>query len=320
MPVSNKALPNFFIVGAPKAGTTSLYQYLNQHPDVYMSPIKEPNYFASEIRPDNVSEEFEEQVRRDMVALKAYLQGPMSESRFGGMVLEWEDYLKLFESVKQEIAIGEASVLYLWSKTAPVNIVSRIPEAKIVMILRDPAERAFSQYLHNVANGVTCESFRQHIYTSSRWNGEKFNVACPSLELGLYYEQVKRYLKLFPRENIYIAFFEDYQQQPARMLEELFRFLNIDSRFTPDMSEKQLEPKIPRAFVVTHFLKRCGVWQHFKKLSPPMFQSRLRTIVFKKRRSLVMDARDRDYLLAYYRDDIRKLSNLLDRDLSRWLT
>lgn len=109
------------------------------------------------------------------------------------------------------------------------------------MILRDPAESAFSQYLHNVTNGLIYESFREHIYAGSRWKSEKFAVGYPSLELGLYYEQVKRYLDVFPRENVHILFFEEYQKQPARMLKELFCFLNVDPRFTPDMSQKQLE-------------------------------------------------------------------------------
>jgi hypothetical protein len=285
-----------------------------------MCPIKEPNYFASEIRPNNVSEELQGRLRRDIDALKAYLNGPMSEHRFGGMVVEWEDYLKLFENVEEEIAIGEASVFYLWSKTAAANICSRIPDAKIVMILRNPAERAFSQYLHNLTNGDVCKSFREQIYTSAQWKSEKFILGYPLLELGLYYEQVKRYLDLYPRENVHILFFEDYRQQPARTMQQLFRFLNVDARFIPNMSEKQLEPKVPRAVVLAYFLKKYGLWQHFKKLSPPSFHSRLRAIAFRERRSLVMDRRDRDYLLDYYRDDIRRLSNLLDRDLAHWLT
>src|SRR5436853_5806169 len=93
----SKRMPNFFVVGAPKAGTTSLYHYLDQHPEVYMSPIKEPNYFSSEVRPENLSEELQERSRNDLQAVKEYLRGPMSEKRFGGMVLEWEDYLRLFQ-------------------------------------------------------------------------------------------------------------------------------------------------------------------------------------------------------------------------------
>src|SRR5579864_1438595 len=115
-------LPNFFIVGAPKAGTTSLYHYLDQHPQIYMSPVKEPNYFASEVRLEGFSEEFREQAVTDIAQLRKYLDGPISEKRFGGLVAAWPDYLKLFKNVQGEQAIGEASVCYLWSESASRNI------------------------------------------------------------------------------------------------------------------------------------------------------------------------------------------------------
>jgi hypothetical protein len=101
------ALPNFFIVGAPKAGTTALYHYLDQHPEIYMSPIKEPNYFAAEIRPENFSEELQKQIGRDQKALGGYLRGSMQEKRFGGLVSDWADQM-LFRHVKKEKAIGES--------------------------------------------------------------------------------------------------------------------------------------------------------------------------------------------------------------------
>jgi len=86
-------LPNFFVVGAPKAATTFLYESLQQHPQVYMSPLKEPNYFASEMRPEYFPEEARAWVVRQMRELEAYLRGDMREKRFGGFVTSWEDYL-----------------------------------------------------------------------------------------------------------------------------------------------------------------------------------------------------------------------------------
>jgi hypothetical protein len=87
-------LPNFFIAGAPKAGTTSLYHYLGQHPEIYMSPIKEPNYFASEIRLGQFSEHLRPRAEQDLAPLRAYLNGPMREKRFGSLISEWPDYLR----------------------------------------------------------------------------------------------------------------------------------------------------------------------------------------------------------------------------------
>jgi hypothetical protein len=140
-------LPNFFLVGAPKTGTTSLYHYLKQHPDIYLSAVKEPCFFASEMRPDNFSQEFATSIRLSSQNLLKYLDGPMSGPNPGGIITDWSHYLELFKNVSTETAIGEASVCYLWSATAAGNIHARIPHAKIVVILRDPVERAFSQYL-----------------------------------------------------------------------------------------------------------------------------------------------------------------------------
>src|ERR1700724_3338547 len=92
-------IPNFFIVGAPKAGTTALYAYLDQHPQVYMSPLKEPNYFAAELRPENFIAADRPRIAREMLALQEYLRGDLREKRFGGLVASWEDYLLLFRNV-----------------------------------------------------------------------------------------------------------------------------------------------------------------------------------------------------------------------------
>jgi hypothetical protein len=151
------------------------------------------------------------------------------------------------------------------------------------------------------------------------WKSEKFGLRYPFLELGLYYEQVKQYLDLFPRRNVSVLLFEDYQRRPAETLAGIFRFVNVDASFAPDTSQKQLEPRVPRSIPIAHFLKRYGIWQRMKGPTPLAFRSHLRRIAFRKRESLVMDERDRQYLLDYYRDDIKKLSNLLDCDLSGWL-
>src|SRR5579872_6439243 len=136
-------LPNFFIAGAPKAGTTSLYHYLSQHPQVYMSPLKEPNYFAAEIREDNCDPVVRRRLYGEQRALRRFLDGPMLGPHFSGIVSEWEDYLRLFANATTERAVGEASVGYLRSPTAPSRIAEKIPEAKIIVMLRDPADRAF---------------------------------------------------------------------------------------------------------------------------------------------------------------------------------
>jgi hypothetical protein len=316
---STASLPNFFIVGAPKAGTTSLYHYLDQHPQIYMSPIKEPNYFAAEIRPENAGDELQPQVAEDLRELQKYLQGPMREKRFGGLVSQWDDYLRLFRSVKTEKAIGEASVCYLWSKTAAANIHSSIPGAKIIMILRNPAEVAFSLYLQSVTSGRVRGSFRKMLQDSRVCNKEKFSLLYPLLELGLYYEQVNRFLELFPSESVLILWYEQYQRQQLETLTDIFRFLNVDTTFVPDTSRRYLEPRIPRFTAISHLLKKHGTWQRGQDSNPDVLRSFWRHLFFRRRGSVTMDTKDREWLYEYYGEDVRKLSSLLERDLSAWL-
>jgi hypothetical protein len=308
-------LPNFFIAGAPKAGTTSLYHQLDQHPEVYMSPVKEPCYFASEIRLENFAEEYQPRVNRDQQALQQYLAGSLAEKRFGGMISEWTDYLKLFQNGTGAKAIGEASVCYLWSPTAAKNIAAQIPHAKIILILRDPAERAFSQYLHTVADGLVRRSFREQIELSIQNNG-KFSVLHPFLEFGLYHDQVKRYLELFPRDSLRIYL---YETDHERILLDVLRFLNLDSNVVLDTSERHLKKRVPRSIAPAYFLKKYGVWQQAKEWIPGALQPLVRSAVLSEHKTLRIEPQDRKYLIDYYREDIRKLAYLLDRDLEAWL-
>jgi hypothetical protein len=166
--------PNFFLVGAPKAGTTSLYAYLDQHPQVYMSPLKEPNFFADELRPGNFSASERPRIAREMRALRIYLDGGARDKRFGGIITRWDDYLRLYDAVADERAIGEASACYLWSHSTAANIAARIPGARIIINLRNPIDRAYSQYLQMVTMGVTGRTFRQQIEANLRCQVRRF--------------------------------------------------------------------------------------------------------------------------------------------------
>jgi hypothetical protein len=310
-------LPNFFLAGAPKSGTTSLYHYLDQHPQIYMCPIKEPCYFASEFRPENCAPELmPERGRRE---LRKYLDGAMRERRFGGMVTEWEDYARLFQHVHGETAIGEASVGYLWSETAARNIHAKIPGAKILLMLRNPADRAFSQYLHQAAVHGLRLSFRRQIDACLQNRSHKFSLQYPLLELGIYHAQVRRFLEFFPRQNICIHLYDDYRANTAATMAAIFRFLGVDDTFTPDTSQRHLELSVPRLAGVSHTLRKLGVWQFIKRITPAKLLTAARRLAFTPRQKLAMEPEDRRYLVDYYADDIRKLAVLLNRDLSAWL-
>lgn len=315
---SEAVLPTFFIVGAPKAGTTSLYRYLDQHPQIHMSPIKEPSYFASELRPENFCPQFQAQMRREVEEVRRYLRGPMTEKRLGGPVVEWEDYLRLFQHARGQTA-GEASASYLWSNTAAANIAERIPDAKIVMILRNPAERAYSQYRQAVSAGQVRRSFREQVRISMRSRGGRFEVLSPLLEFGLYSEQVRRYLGKFPPQNVKIYLYEHYREKPMEILGDLFRFLSVEPAFVPDLSMRFLEFPSPHFVSASYFLKRWGIWRRIKQWTPPGFHGALRTAANRRGGPTPMEPAVRKELQNYYREDILKLGGLLGRDLGAWL-
>ena len=304
-------LPTFFVAGAGKAGTTSLHSYLSQHPEIFMSPVKEPCFFADEIRCGRRSESVEKHLRhRSGVPVDPATRIPPDLAA----------YLRLFENVRGEKAIGESSAAYLWSETAASNILASIPNAKIILILRDPAERAFSQYLHQLSVGLTKSSFRHHLDACLHADRTQLSIYYPFLEAGLYSAQVHRFLDHFPREQIRIYWYEEAWRDTAALFRDLFEFLDVDATFQPDASQRILERRSPRAAGPHYWLKKVNLWYPLRSLVPESLRSQLSAAFFRKGKALRIDPRDREYLIDYYRDDVLKLSALLDRDLSSWLT
>ena len=313
------ALPNFFLVGAPKAGSTALYFYLDQHPQIYMSPIKEPHFLADEIRYENFSEEMQQMAAPGLPALREYLNGPMDHKFSGGPVENWEDYLRLFQGVRDENAIGEASPCYLWSPSASANIAARFPDARILMMLRNPVERAFSQYRHMLMFAKKPVSFRQHIEAGLRWSGTRVGEHYPFLRFGLYFEQVARYLGLFPPEKVGIYFYEDFAANAAAVLQNMFSFLSVNPDFAPDFSKRHMEAFVPRSYTLKRLAKSSSIWNRLWTRTPPPIRSIIRKVAFRPRTAFVMEGQDRALLIDYYRDDVERLASLVGRDLSAWL-
>jgi len=310
-------LPNFFIVGAPKAGTTSLYHYLDQHPQVYLSPIKEPHYFAAEVRAENCDAGVRRRMARENRGLREFLAGSMREKRFSGIVTDWEDYVRLFSNAVDESALGEASVCYLWSRTAPGRIAARIPDARILVMLRDPAERAFSQYLHGIGNGAIRWSLHEHIRRNLSHHSAQLSPCYPFLEFGLYSEQLGRYLNRFGR-NVWVGFHDDLRHRPQELLRSVFQFLGVSPEFEPDTARRYLEAQVPRVGAIS-WLKSLGLWEAAARVTPSKLRPLIRRALIRTPGTTRMDPADRRFLVDFYREDIARLASLLGRDLNGWL-
>jgi Sulfotransferase family len=305
------AMPNFFIVGAQKAGTTSLYHYLNQHPQVYMSPIKEPFFFDHEL--DSKGEVVERE-----------FAGRRQPPRFANI----GEYRALFAGVRDEKAIGEATPLYIYAPGTPDRIERYVPGAKSIALLRHPAERAYSAYLYAVRIGAEpLTDFEQALRAEPLRVRDGWHYVFHYRSRGLYYEQLKRYYEVFGRERIGVWLYEDMREDPAGVARSVFRFLEVDDAFIPDTSSRHNPAGVPasaRARVAMRVTDRA-LGGLRKGLAPT---SSILPLAYKMRRAVhsrilteppPIDPELRKELTRSYREDVLRLQELIGRDLSAWL-
>ena len=287
-------LPNFFIVGAPKAGTTSLYHYLSQHSEVFLSPKKELNYFS----------------QADIVAQCLYYH-----ERGVGDRAEFESF---FENANGAKAVGEASVSYLFYQNVASRIHALLPEAKIIIVLRNPIDRAFSHYLMDRRLGYVEISFDDIVYQRSGHPlGDLYYQQAVSL--GMYYEQVKRYLDLFGEKRVKIFLNDDLLADTPGVVRSLFAFLGVDTSFETPLTRHHNVYGKPRNGLVRYLYTMKGLRIVTKKLFPAGFAAGMKKKLLIPGEKPVMNRQTGDYLLSIYKEDIGKLAALIKRDLSHWL-
>jgi len=311
-----KHYPDFLIIGAAKAGTTSLVEYLKQHPDIYFSPIKEPHFFSTDIKPENFNQRYYSNV---VVDLDAYFRQKPLKEIFEAYVRDEAQYRQLFQHARPDQVKGEASTTYLYAKEAARNIRETIPEAKITAILRNPLERAYSHYLMALKFGFTSESFLQALKTDQQKTEKGWGISELFLELGLYYEQLKRYYEQFPASQIKILFHEDFYAQPNHVLEQLTTFLGVKSH-TFDTGETHNQGGVPRFRRLNEMLNKLGLRMQLGKMLPANIKSRLKKLYLRKpAQNPDDDPEAKAFLREYYQADIQRTADLIGTDLSNWL-
>jgi hypothetical protein len=289
-------MPNFFVIGAQKAGTTSLYYYLDQHPEVYMSPRKEPHFF----------------------------QGMRSEFRWPGRrlapVTDLQDYLALFEGVTNEKAIGEASASYLYSPEAPALIKRSIPDAKIIAVLRNPADRAYSNFLHLVQVGrEPAASFAEALQAEDGRMRDKWGPDWYYRQKGFYHDQVNRYFDTFGRDQVRIWLYEDLRDDPSGMMRDVFAFLDVDHTFVPNMSTEHNPSGVPRSQGLYTWARKLTARNPVlvDRFVPARLRGQLKSRILVKPPPFPPEVRRQ--LTHSYREDVLRLQELIGRDLSPWL-
>ncbi len=300
-------LPDFLIVGAAKAGTTSLYHYLKEHPEIFLPTIKEPKFITSHI-------------------VEYPFKGPGDELVEENIIKKFPEYTSLFSGSDNAAVIGEASAdnLYYYEKSVDI-IKTYLGNPRILIILRNPIERAYSAYVHLIRDTREPLCFMDALAREESRKNANWEFIWFYKDVGLYYKQVKAYLESFDQVKIYL--FDDLKEDALAVVQDICRFLGVDDTFVPaSISEQFNVSGIPKNKILQKFLLQDNIPRRILKpvanFLVPDIEKRKRIVNKLQKKNLEkkpIPLEAKEYLKDFFRDDILLLQDLINRDLSHWL-
>lgn len=300
----NKRMPDFLIIGAAKSGTTSLYFYLQQHPQVFLPINKEPFFFSF--------------VGKDVNQFHYEGKEPLTSK----VVTDIDNYTSLFQSAPQNARIGEASTLYLVDHDTPQQISRFIPNVKLIAILRNPVDRAYSHYQHFFSeNKEPINIFLEAIKAEPRRKQNKWFPSYFYQEAGFYSKHLNNYYSYFDKSQIKVFLYEDLADAD-KVTREIFEFIGITPDITLNTTAKYnvtgkakfpwLYYSVRKSNKLKNILRKFishKVWNGMKHKWDKLMISPYESI----------SKEDRLYLQNIYKADILQLQDVLQRDLKHWL-
>jgi hypothetical protein len=298
-------MPNFIIIGAGRSGTTSLYFYLKQHPEVFLSPVKETNFFA-------------------YLALGA--EEAHRRSAFPWKVKTMDQYRALFRGGENFKMRGEASPIYLSLPGVPDQIRNHLPAVKLLAILRNPIERAYSNYLKYVRDGLEIRSFEQAIQAELQFGIEGSYPLIGMgyyVRTGFYAQHLLRYQQVFSREQIGLFLYDDLVRSPQGLMQAIFAFLQVDPGFVPDTTVRFNRAGVPRSKLIPWANRLKGLTSWLRQRLPAriylLAQRGYSRIQVGALEIPELSHETRQFLRDLYAEDIKQVQELVRRDLSSWL-
>lgn len=289
-------LPNFIVIGAAKAGTTALYWYLAEHPAVFMSPVKETNYFAYGMVDGRL------------------LYGDPEHHAFPVKTLE--EYQQLFAAAAHARAIGEASPIYLECPQAAQRIAALVPAARLICALRHPVERAYSDYLMFLRSRGRRFDPAAELSPAAPWARPDSHW----MRISRYADSLARYLDLFPRTQLHVLLFDDLKRAPVDAVQGVYRFLEVDPEFVPDLETPHNVGGIPASRGLERFLTSKSLRAAVQPWMPTRAVNWVRRVRTRNLRAAPpLPAELKRELTEPFRDDIARTSQLIGRGLEHWL-
>jgi hypothetical protein len=290
-------LPNFIVIGAAKAGTTALHWYLAEHPDVFMTPTKDPSYFA---------------YGRDEQGRLLWGDPELHYFR----IQSWPEYVELFANADGAAAVGEASTMYLECPQSAERIRKALPDTRIICCIRDPVDRAYSDYqMYLRKKGERLDPARDFTPAAS-WARPDSHW----MRIGKYYSQLRRYYDAFPREQIHVFLFDDMKKDTLGTVQEVYRFLGVDPTFVPDLDTPHNIGGMPANPRLDRILRHRAIRTTVGPWVPQTAANWVRRLLAKNMRQappLPLELERK--LRENFHSDIKQTSELIGRNLDHWL-
>lgn len=294
-------IPDFVIVGAAKAGTTALHHILSQHTNIKMPKIKETNYFAN-------------------LPTKLFGPGDM-EISLKTVVREWGHYLSLFDGANSSQLCGEASPSYLFYTDSAQRIKDANADAKIIIMLRNPIDRAFSLYQHKVRDLREKFSFEEALEMEESRELEGWEWSWLYKKSGLYAAQVNTYVNTFAPDKLMVVLYEDFKTNGEEEVKRILKFLSVESSIQVNMVRSNVSGN-SRSKMLQRMLWSDNYLKSFVKMTMPhTLRARIKDGI--NNMNTVkgdMNLSTRRSLQKYFKDDVEKLEVILNRNLQHWLS
>jgi hypothetical protein len=303
-------IPDFLIIGAGKSGTTSLDTYLKQHPDIFIPTVKEPNFYGYET-----------------VSIEDFNGDEDEIGHYRRSVTDLQDYLNLFENAQPRQVKGETSNTYMYHEKAPARIKYYNESMKLIAVLRQPAGRLYSRFLHLAReNKRPTENFSDCLNKDTIW-WQRNDL----IKEGFYFKNLSPFYALFPKENIKVYLYEEFNEHPQVVLKDIYNFLNVKPDFETDVSIKYNQSGFIKNKLLDKIYGSKGIVnQTVKAILPNTIFKKLKENVILQRGlndlrsgNLARPKMDpevkRKLLHEVYKTDILKLQELIGKDLSSWL-
>ena len=276
--------PNFFIVGTPKSGTTSLFHYLQEHPEVFLPELKEPHFFSCpEVK-------------------NTYYKTKIVDSK--------QEYLDLYQERESYKAVGDLSSSYLFNKETPKRIHQFNPYAKIIIVLRNPVDRALSHYLMDVNLGYINVPLLEVINNKDTFKQHYQEY----IELGFYEQQIRAYTKQFPDSQIKVVLSDTLYANTAETLKDIYSFINVSTTFITDFETVHNSYTVPRFKALKSLVQSDGL----KKMIPSGLKSGLKSLIYKTNAEKPKLEVEKNLLREIYKKSIVETETLINQDLSSW--